>query len=133
MLTQVFCLFIEDADLLFLKSSFLVANKHREAISDWYAEFEAASSIAYWALASLMSCRQHLILFILVTEVYYFGICYLWASLYLTASISDGVVMALILLVLAACESAFGLCLSIILYKYDHALDFFDDYNSLTN
>ena len=133
MTMNFFWIFIEDADLFFLKSSFAVANKHREALSDWYAEFEAASSISYWALASLMSCRQHLILFILVTEVYYFGVCYLWASLYLTVSVFDGVIMALILLVLAACESAFGLCLSIILYKYDHALDFFDDYNTLTN
>jgi NADH:ubiquinone oxidoreductase subunit K len=133
MLNNLLWLIIEDTDLFFIKSNFFSANRHREIVMDWFAEFEAASAMAYWSLAALMSCRQHLILFILVTEVFYFSICYMWATLYLTVSEPDGVIVAVALLVLAACESAFGLCLSIILYKYDHSNDFFDDYNVLSS
>lgn len=103
---------------------------HLLTVETWELLVSFAVLLFFIGISWLVLNWKNFLLLLLCIELFYFGIAIAFIFTGLAASDIKGHIVALLLVILAAAESAVGLGLLIVLYNFGNSIDF-EDYHEL--
>jgi len=95
-------------------------------VSTWHIWFEFSIFLFFLGISWILLNWKNFLITMLCMELMYFGIVVSFIIWSIAASDPKGQVYALILVILAASESAIGLGVLIVLYRFGKSIDFMD-------